>query len=64
MKTPTQARIIRATILRGRDLLALPNWALKEALFDLAIRSDGMREELIERLHREIWKNKYDGAPQ
>jgi hypothetical protein len=59
-RPPTQVRVIRAQILRGADLLLLPTWALKEALFDLAVRSDGMREELIERLHREIWMNKYD----
>jgi hypothetical protein len=50
----------RAQICRRLDLLNIRSDAIREWLVNLGMSDKGTREEIIERLHKEIWTKKYD----
>lgn len=59
MKVTERQRAI-AQIARRLDLLHMKTEWLVEQLTELGIGNCGSREELIERLHRQIWLQAYD----
>jgi hypothetical protein len=57
---PTVEQIMVAQRLREANLLRLATSWVRMHLTTLGIGNQGSREEMLERLHRQIWLEAYD----
>jgi hypothetical protein len=58
--TITDRQRVMVQIARRVDLLQMSDRWLRVQLLELGLGTSGSREELIERVHRAIWREAYD----